>query len=241
MLLAIMYHRVGVGKHANSEEMLRSHLSYLKEHYEIVLPGDPLPKRKLSVCLTFDDASFDFYHFAYPMLKELKIRALLGVPARYILDSTTLPPEERLSVPYTMAMQDGFFDQKAPLCTWEELNEMVQSGLVEVASHSYMHCNLTFDFVDLNREVVTSKQIIESNLSQPVSSFIYPFGRMNLGLHEYVAEHYPYAFKIGSAVNWGWGNGKKPISRIIGDQMAGHAALLSFGNLAKYTLKALVT
>jgi peptidoglycan/xylan/chitin deacetylase (PgdA/CDA1 family) len=240
MLLAFMYHRVGAGKHANSEEMLRSHLTFLKERFPIVLPGDPLLKRRLSVCLTFDDASFDFYHYVFPILKELNIKALLGIPARYILDSTTLPPEERLSVPYTLAMQDGFFDQKAPFCTWDELEEMIQSGHVEAASHSFMHCNLTFDFVDLNREVVTSKQIIEENLSQPVSSFIYPFGRVNLGLHEYVAEHYPFAFRIGSTLNWGWGNGKKPISRVIGDQMKGHASLLSYANLAKYTVKALI-
>lgn len=240
MLLAFMYHRVGGGKHANSEEMLRAHLLFLKERYAIVLPGDPLSKWKLSVCLTFDDASFDFYHVVFPILKELNIRALLGVPARYILDTSKLEPQERLNVPYTLAMQDGFFDQKAPFCTWEELEEMVQSGHVEVASHSYMHCNLTFNFVDLNREVVTSKRIIETNLSQPVSAFIYPFGRMNLALQEYVSEHYPYTFRIGSSLNWGWGNGKKPISRVIGDQMKGYASLLSYTNLTKYTLKGLL-
>ena len=240
MLLAFMYHRVGAGKYANSAEMMRAHLTHLKEHYPILLPGDPIPKRKLAICLTFDDASYDFYHYVFPMLKELQIRALLGVPASYILDTTSLPPEERLDVPYTLAMQDGFYDQKAPFCTWEELGEMVQSGLVEVASHSYMHCNLTFDFVDLHREVVTSKQIIEMKLHQPVSSFIYPFGRMNLGIQEYVAEHYPYVFRIGSALNWDWGKGKKALCRVPADQMTGKAALLSLPKLASYALKGIV-
>lgn len=236
-----MYHRVGHGKHANSEQMLKEHLKFLKERFEIVLPGDPLSKRKLSICLTFDDASFDFYHFVFPMLKELKIRTVLGVPTRYILDSTKLAAEERLSVPYTMAMQDGFFDQKVPFCTWEELNEMVKSGLVEVASHSHMHCNLTFDFVDLNREVANSKQIIETNLCQPVSTFIYPFGRTNAGLHEYMAEHYPYAFRIGSALNAGWGKGNKPLSRIPCDQMKNYAEPLSYARLAKYAIKGILS
>jgi len=235
-----MYHRIGTGKHANSEKMLRAHLTFLKEHHPILLPGDPIPKRKCALCLTFDDATFDFYHFVFPLLKELNIRVLLGIPTLYIVDSTTLTPGERLSVPYTLAMQEGFFDKKAPFCTWEELDKMVQSGLVEVASHSHMHCNLTFDFVDLNRELVTSKQIIETNLSQPVSSFIYPFGKMNLRLHEQVAEHYPYAFRIGSALNWGWGNGKKPLSRIIGDQMTSPSSLLSYGNRARYAFKSLI-
>lgn len=229
-----MYHRVGRGKHTNSEEMLRDHFKHIKEHYLTALPGDPLPKRKLTICLTFDDASYDFYYYVFPLLKTFNLRALVGVPVRYILDCTSLAPEERLSVPYALAMQDGFFDQKAPFCTWEELSEMVNSGLVEVASHSYMHCNLTFDFVDLNREVVASKQIIESTLHQPVNSFIYPFGRYNMGLHEYISGHYPYAFRIGSAANWSWGNGKKPLSRIIGDQMASPSSLFSYKNLLKY-------
>ena len=57
MLLVFMYHRVGAGKNANLEEMLKSHLMFLKQRYPIVLPGDPLAKSKLAICLTFDDAS----------------------------------------------------------------------------------------------------------------------------------------------------------------------------------------
>ena len=241
MLLALMYHRVGVGKYANSKEMLYEHLQFLKERYPIVLPGDPIPKRKLAICLTFDDATYDFYRDVFPILKELKIRALLGVPVRYILDSTTVSSEERLSVPYTLMMQDGFFDQKVPFCTWEELNEMVDSGLVEAASHSYLHCNLTFDFVDLNREVVQSKEILETKLAQPITSFIYPFGKMTVALHEYVAEYYPYAFRIGSALNFGWETNKKPLSRISADNLSSLAAPLSFLRLAKAYAKAVLS
>jgi len=245
MLLALMYHRVELGpridKYSNSLEMLREHFLFLKEHYSIVLPGDPLPKRRLAVCLTFDDATFDFYHYIYPILKELKIRALLGVPVGYILESTSLSVAERLSVPYSLMMQEGFFEQKVPFCTWQELNEMVASGWVEMASHSYLHCNLTFSFVDLNREVVRSKEILENKLSQPVSSFIYPFGKMTLALQEYVSQHYPYAFRIGSALNFGWGNGQKPINRVSADNLPHAAAPFSLFNLAKAFTKALLT
>ncbi|MEZ5315338.1 MAG: polysaccharide deacetylase family protein [Chlamydiales bacterium] len=237
MLLAFMYHRVGQGKHTNAKETLRAHLVFLKEHYPIVLPGDPLQKGKLSICLTFDDAFFDFYYFIFPILKELNIRSLIGIPVRYILNSTVLSPEERLSVPYPLAMQDGFFDKKAPFCTWAELNEMVQSGLVEAASHSFMHGNLTFNFIDLNQEIVLSKQIIETRLSQPVNSFIYPFGRTNPTLHKYVSKHYPYAFRIGSSLNWGWGKGKQPIKRIPADRIMDLNTLLKPRRLVRYFLK----
>lgn len=234
-----MYHRVGVGKHANTPEKMRSHLHFLKERYPVVLPGDPLAKRALSLCLTFDDASYDFYHYVFPLLKELNLRALLGVPVKYVLDSATVDPKERLSVPYALAMQDGFYEKMAPFCTWAELKEMVASGHVEVASHSYMHCNLTFNFVDLEREVVKSKEILEKKLCQSVSSFIYPFGKTNPAVHQYVKEHYPYAFRIGSAINWGWREAK-PINRIIGDNMESASSLLTPGKLAQYFLKTLL-
>lgn len=215
-------------KQTPSEDRLYS----LKERYSIVLPGDPLPKRKVAVCLTFDDAFYGFYHSVFPLLKKLKMRALVGVAPRYVLDAAKVSAEERLSVPPAMAMQDGFFDQKATYCTWKELDEMVQSGLVEIASHSYMLCNLTFDFVDLNREVVTSKEMIEHRLAQPVSSFLYPFGKTNPGLHEYVAKHYPYAFQTKQGLNRGWGSGKKPLNRITADQVRSLSGL----NVWKYCL-----
>lgn len=234
MLLNLMYHRVGEGKHANTLETLKRHFSLIKERYPVVLPGDPLPEKRLAVCITFDDATFDFYHHVFPLLKTFGLRALLGVPVRYILESTDLTAEERLSVPYTLAMQDGFFDQKAPFCTWKEVREMVQSGLVEVASHSYMHCNLTFPFVDLEREVVASKHILEENTQQAVSSFIYPFGKVTPQLHHFVAGHYPYAFRIGSAACGGWGKGKRPLARVSADNIAHPEALFTLGKRLRY-------
>lgn len=220
MLLTLLYHRIGKGKYANAPELFCEHLRYIKEHFSVVLPGEFLPKRKLSLCLSFDDATYDFYHYVFPLLKSLNLRALLGVPTRYIVETTTVASHERLAVPYTLAMQDGFHDTKIPFCTWQELEEMVTSGHVEVASHSYMHCNLTFPFVDLEREVIRSKEMIEARLPQAVSSFIYPFGKTNKKVHAFVSKYYPYSFRIGSRLNFGWGDSKKPLFRILGDQLS---------------------
>ncbi len=236
MLLTLMYHRIGTGKYANSLPMLRSHFAYLKKHYAIVLPGDPLPKKQIAICLTFDDATFDFYHYVFPLLQDMQLRALLGVPVRYILDHTTIAPEERLNVPYSMMMQDGFFEQKAPFCTWQELQEMVQSGYVEVASHSFSHANLTFPFVNLEREVIRSKKMLEEQLPQAISSFIYPFGRYTQTLHQLVAATYPYAFRIGSAFNRSW-NDKRPLCRVSADCLLSPSALFSPLKLASYYFK----
>ena len=234
-MLTLLYHRVGGGKHANSLETLDQHFAWISKRFQTVLPGDAT---KGSICLTFDDASFDFYHFVFPLLKKYKMRALLGVVTRYVLEKSDLSAEERLSVPYTMAMQDGFFDTKAPFCTWEELREMVKSGLVEVASHSHMHCNLTFPFVDLNREVVQSREILEAKLPQTVSSFIYPFGKVNERVHTFVSTHYAFAFRIGNGANRGWSQ-KKPLMRVSCDNMKRPDEPFLVANRWKYALKSL--
>lgn len=232
MLVALMYHRIGEGRHANPYPLFKEHLSFLKNRAPIVLPGDPLSKKGLSICLTFDDATYDFYHYVFPLLKKMNVRALLGVPVRYIQERTTLDPEIRLSVPYALAMQDSIFEEKVPHCTWEELYEMVSSGLVQVASHSYSHANLTFPFIDHTQEIIASKKILEEKLPQSISSFIYPFGKTDAGVHALVREHYTYAFRIGSALNRSWYS-PHPLARILGDHLTSASAPLRLSNLMR--------
>ncbi len=239
--MALMYHRVGKGKHTNSLETFRTHFAAIASRYPTLFPGDPLPKKKLSLCLTFDDASFDFYHYLFPLLKEFHIKAVLGVPTLYILEKTTLPPEERLSVSHTLAMQEGVYETKAPFCTWEELEELRNSGLVEIASHSHKHANLTFPFINLEEEVVHSKELLENRLGKPISTFIYPFGKVTPPLHKFVTTHYPYSFRIGSALNWNWKAKKCPLTRLIGDQLTSPTAPFSLPSLTGAFLKNLLT
>lgn len=219
MLLILMYHRVGQGKHSNCPSTLKQHFQYLADHYPIVLPGDPLAKRELSICLSFDDASYDFYHYAFPMLSQLHIRSLLGVPVKYIVEGTNMSAETRLSVPYYEAMKGNCFQEKAPFCTWKELNEMVQSGSVEVASHSFSHSNVTQDNCDLQAEIVHSKKVLEEKLLQNISTFIYPFGKVSPLINREVQKHYAYSMRIGGALNWGWQNPSKILYRVHADNL----------------------
>ena len=95
MLLILMYHRVhGQERVAGA---LRTHLSYLKQHHPVVLPGDPLPGGETSVCLTFDDATADFYQQVYPLLRELELQAMVAVPTAYIAEDTADPADRRLA------------------------------------------------------------------------------------------------------------------------------------------------
>lgn len=239
MLAPLVYHRIGQGKHANRADLFYEHLRYIKARFPVVLPGEPLQRKRLSILLTFDDATYDFYHFVFPMLKELNLRALLGVPVRYIQEQPSPPSAIRLQVPYPLMMQDGIFETKQPFCSWQELAEMVQSGHVEVACHSFSHSNLTFPFVDLEREVVQAKRHLEERLPQAVTSFIYPFGRVSGALHQEVMRHFSYAFRLGNGYSFGWEGRKKPLMRITADQLTSISAPFSAPARLRFFFKGL--
>ncbi len=231
MLLVLMYH--GVSDPAEFNE----HLDYISSHYPIVVPGDVLPSFGLSVCLTFDDAYFDFYHRAFPILLSKQIKAVLGVPAGYIVDESTVDSEVRLKVAYEDAMKDEIFIKKTPFCTWREMEEMADSGLVKIASHSKNHVNLIDGEADLSDEIIGSKKLIEQRLSQKVEIFIYPFGKVNNKVHKFALEHYKYLMRIGSALNKDWHNLNNIIYRVNGDKLINERKYINNFRLFKYYLK----
>ncbi len=233
MLLAFLYHRVHTGKYSNSPVMMEEHLTFIKKSYPVLLPGEPIVKT--SICLTFDDGYFDFYHFVFPLLKKLNLRAVLGVPVKYILPSTHLKPKERLDITYKTAME--YYQDKAPFCTWEELKEMVDSGHVEIASHSYSHIDLTLPEVDLEKEVVYSKKLLEEKLHTPIKTFIYPLGKFNTRVHSEVMKHYTHAMRIGNACNFSWPG---LIYRIFSDSLKEKDELLKKRNFPQYLLNFLL-
>ena len=229
-----MYHHIGEGPYSNGLTMLKEHLVFLKDNYPNLLPGDTLSPEKLSVCLTFDDAPFNFFHYVFPLLMELRLRAIVAVPTRFIVEKTNLSPNLRLRVPHDEAMEGDVYKEKVPFCTWEELRQMVLSSAVEVASHSHNHFNMSEKAVDRTTEVISSKQLIEDRLPQKVSTFIYPFGKVNRSVHEIVKQEYPYAMRIGNAFNENWGD---LLYRVNADNLKDAKQPFFKRNLARYALK----
>ena len=96
----------------------------LAKGYTPVLPGElaagaPLPEKP--ILITFDDGYRSNYDLVYPILREYGVKACISI----IVLMPDLPT-------------DSF-------CTWEQLREMTDSGLVEVGSHSYRLHNLGED------------------------------------------------------------------------------------------------
>ena len=96
----------------------------LAKGYTPVLPGElaegaPLPEKP--ILITFDAGYRSNYDLVYPILREYGVKACISI----IVLMPDLPT-------------DNF-------CTWEQLREMTDSGLVEVGSHSYRLHNLGED------------------------------------------------------------------------------------------------
>jgi peptidoglycan/xylan/chitin deacetylase (PgdA/CDA1 family) len=245
MLLTFLYHRIGLeGKYSNSQRTIEANLSLLANKFKVVVPGDKLSFFKLNVCLTFDDGYFDFYHFVFPLLKKLNIKAVLAVPVKYIQNRTNLLPEDRLTVTHHEATLGNIYKERVPFCTWEELDEMAGSGLVEIACHSFSHKNLLEDSLCLEKEIIESKKILEKNLNRDIHTFIYPLGKFNKDIHQMVKQHYSYVMRIGSAINLSWQNWNNITYRIVSDNLKSadellkpHRYLSFFGNYLLNTLR----
>ncbi len=121
-----------------SVDNLEDHLVWLnKNDYKIVSVQDVIDaaagKNSIpdkSVLLTFDDGYQSFYTRVFPLLKKYHYPATVALIGSWI-DGTDTPDESGKQ-----------------LLTWAQVREMVNSGLVEMASHSY----------DLHKSVVANPQ-----------------------------------------------------------------------------------
>lgn len=109
-------------------------LSWLRQHdYKPVSIDDLLLAREgkkslpdKAVLLTFDDAYRGFYSQVYPLLKAYNYPAVLAVVGSW-LDAA---PGETVDYGGKPMPREKFL-------SWQQLREMADSGLVEIASHSY--------------------------------------------------------------------------------------------------------
>jgi len=232
MLISVMYHHINSDKYSNHVDVFEQHIRYISEQFNTVFPSTSPPKK--SICLVFDDGYYDFYKFAFPLLKKYKVKALLAVIPKYILDDTDKIDDDRLNY-----LHDDLFKhyQNATFCTYKELQEMQDSQLVQIVSHSYSHVNLLDKNVDVTQELQKSKQLLESKLNTTVESFVYPFGKYNQAVLDETMRYYDYSFRIGNGINNDFSGVNNVIYRINGDDLIDEKSLFSFTNRVRYCLK----
>ncbi len=233
-VLILMYHRARVGRFGNSPEMLDAHFAHVAKTYPTVLPGDAVSPGRLQVCLTFDDAYFDFRARVFPLLKRHGLRALLAVPTSFIREQVEVPEEKRLEV----ESEDAFRDpDSGGFCTAPELTEMATSGQVVLAAHGMTHVRLDDDDADLVREVESPQSFLRSRLRQRVDSFVFPYGRFSPLALAAARRHYRHVLRIGGAINRGWD--QDVLYRVDADAMETPSSLFAPGRLLRYRVRLL--
>jgi len=111
------------------------------------------------VVITIDDGFKSTFTLAYPVLKKYNF-------------------------PATLFLYTDFIEKNSNSLTWEEIREMTKNN-IEIGSHTLSHCNLLKyrdnenyeTYLDrVRREIILSKEIIESKIGGKVNFFAYPYG-----------------------------------------------------------------
>lgn len=142
----------------------------------IIKQEEALPPKPLLI--TFDDGYLSNYTYAYPILKELGLKGTIFV----VTDEVGKTP--------------GFL----PHFTWEQGKEMVDSGVIDIQSHSHeSHYNFLLknkekpaltnrlqpegdkESLDqyearIRADLLQSKEMIEKNIGNEVVAIAYPYG-----------------------------------------------------------------
>jgi Polysaccharide deacetylase len=240
MLLILMYHQIVNSSSSLDLEIsiknFENHLSYLQTNFNIVVPGENILKNKISVCLTFNDAYVDLYHYIFPLLKKFNIPAVLGITAGFIENTTNLDLTNNLGgADYYKGINE---EQPAnvSLCTWEEIRIMVRSGFFFPASNSLNHKNLKLiNKEDAYQEICRSKRIISLKLETIPEIFIYPFDAYTNRIHEITKAHYKYIMRMGEASNSSWE--QNILYRINADQFWKNQKKISNSHIFAWKIK----
>jgi Polysaccharide deacetylase len=127
---------------------LDAQLRYLAVNGYRTLDADQLEARlrhldddhERAVALTFDDATWSFWTYAFPLLRRHRMQAILfAIPGLVPDDPTSYPSLEDLWAGRCTLADLEQRGAHQPLCTWRELAEMHDSGLVDIQSHSLTH------------------------------------------------------------------------------------------------------
>ncbi len=202
--------------------------------------GSALPAR--AVLLTFDDGKHDVYSRVLPLLR------LFRYPAVVALVGSWLEVAPGGTVDY-----DGTPRPRSEFLSWEEVRELQQSGLVELASHSYdLHRGLrgnpqgntqpaaTTRIHDLGRyesdEVYIARlrddlrrnhTLIAQRTGKAPRVMVWPYGRTNLAAQQVAVElGMPMGLNLEDGVN----TPAVPLASLRRYLIAGNPALQSFAD-----------
>lgn len=191
----IMYHRViasesekGVHGTYVTAERFREHLAYLKDKGYTTVTFDDLRNNRYKqrfdrgnkwVILTFDDGYEDNYTHALPLLKEFGCKAVIFLMGEATYNSWDADVPEGSAQPS---------ERRFALMTPDKVQEMMAAG-IEFGAHTLNHPRLAhIPAAEARRQIVQSKQNLESIYGREFKTFAYPYGDLNEEIKAMVKE-----------------------------------------------------
>ena len=192
----LMYHGVTedpskIGQFVISKAMLEEDLSYLQkagcqtvtvdEVIRYVKEEQPLPEKP--IILTFDDGYYNNYCYAYPLLQKYHMKAVISPIGKYS----------------DLYSQNADQNPAYAHITWDNIREMMQSGLVEFQNHSYdLHHNTNGRTgakkkkgeskaaygAMLESDLLIFQEKMRENTGYTPTTFTYPFGGISEDSYE---------------------------------------------------------
>lgn len=167
-----------------------SQLKWLKDNNFTIVPlkevveylqGTRASLPTKSIVITADDGWQSVYTYMFPIVKKYHI-------------------------PVTLFIYPQTISQGKNTMTWNELKELQQTGLFDIQDHTYSHPNFKHEKKRLSpssyekfveKELVTSKRILEDKLGIKITLLAWPFGIYDNYLEQQAAKAgYVMAFSI---------------------------------------------
>lgn len=121
-----------------------------------------------SVVLTFDDGYEDNFTKAFPLLKKYNFKATIYTVLNRF--------EQNWATDKDLNQASNELNSEKMLSN-EQIKEMLDSGLVEIGSHTLDHVNLPkLNKEEKKKQIIESKKQIENIFNIKCNSFAYPFG-----------------------------------------------------------------
>lgn len=178
----LIYHQVGAGLGRQMEVSYDDfvwQLDWLADNRDVTSLGDAIARwdhddAEQMVVITFDDGYQDTHRVAFPALAERKLPFTIYLCTSHMETREGRPGAEPLR--------------------WDEVSQMMESGLVTLGSHTHTHPDLRTASADqVERELSTSDGLMISKLGVAPRHFAYPWGYWSEVADPYVRARYDSA------------------------------------------------
>jgi peptidoglycan/xylan/chitin deacetylase (PgdA/CDA1 family) len=189
----VMYHHIApTDRELNVyPDLFEDHLRLLSRKGWKTLSGseflhfihNPEEKPEKCVLLTFDDGFADNYVYMYPLLKKFNMKAMIFIATDFIED-VDVERDKFVPLSHNDAWSLSFTKRRSEvMCTWNEIMEMEESGLVDIQSHGATHMVWEYiekgKYAEVREDLAVSRKALEERLSKKILHLAWPKGGYN--------------------------------------------------------------